>query len=116
MALLMLFGFAALAAAQVIQFDGRVPAGTPLTAFDADNGLFNPSNVFGAGLKPSQLLLLPVIAPSLFDIATNTVPLEVTIRHASTYSRLPRCPTKRVLEPTANHASQRPIHLCPQRR
>lgn len=81
MALRVFFCLATLAAAQIIQFDGRVPAGTPLTAFDADNGLFSPSNVFGKGLKPSELLLLPVISPSLFDIASGTVPLEVTIRY-----------------------------------
>lgn len=71
--------FAALAAGHsVLQFDGRVPAGTPLTAFDAPDSKFNPSNVFGKGLKPSQLLQLPAVAPSLFDV--GTIPLEVTIR------------------------------------
>lgn len=76
-----LVSLASLAASQsAIQFDGRVPAGTQLSAFDSDNGLFNPSNVFGKNLTFSQLLQLPDVAPSLFDV--GTVPLEVTIRYA----------------------------------
>lgn len=68
-----------LVAAQTIQFDGRVPAGTEVTAFDSDNGLFNPANVFGANLSFSKLLQLPSVSPSLFDV--GTVPVEVTIRY-----------------------------------
>lgn len=76
-----LVSLASLAASQsAIQFDGRVPAGTQLSAFDSDNGLFNPSNVFGKNLTFSKLLQLPDVAPSLFDV--GTVPLEVTIRYA----------------------------------
>lgn len=76
-----LVSLASLAASQsaAIQFDGRVPAGTQLSAFDSDNGLFNPSNVFGKNLTFSKLLQLPDVAPSLFDV--GTVPLEVTIRY-----------------------------------
>lgn len=68
-----------LAASQNIQFDGRVPTGTALTAFDAENGLFNSGNVFGQNLSFSQLLQLPDVQGSIFD--QNTVPLEVTIRY-----------------------------------
>lgn len=75
-----LVSLASLAASQsAIQFDGRVPAGTQLSAFDSENGLFNPDNVFGKNLTFSQLLQLPDVAPSLFDV--GTVPLEVTVRY-----------------------------------
>ncbi|KAJ4418005.1 hypothetical protein N0V82_005857 [Gnomoniopsis sp. IMI 355080] len=73
-----------LVAAQTIQFDGRVPAGTELTAFDAANGLFNPANVFGANLSFSKLLQLPSVSPSLFDV--GTVPVEVTISDQSIFA------------------------------
>lgn len=71
--------FASLAAAQTIQFDGRVPAGTKLTDFDSANDFFGSTNVLGEGLKFSDLLLLPNVDPSLLDV-DNTVPIEVTIR------------------------------------
>lgn len=71
--------FASLAAAQTIQFEGRVPAGTKLTDFDAANDFFGADNVLGEGLKFSDLLLLPDIDASLLDV-DNTVPIEVTIR------------------------------------
>lgn len=71
---------ASLAATQTIQFDGRVPEGTKLTEFDSTNDLFGSTSVLGADLKFSDLLLLPNVAPSLFD--DNTVPIEVTIKYA----------------------------------
>lgn len=67
-----------LAASQNIQFDGRVPAGTQLSAFDSDNALFQSGNVFGQNLSFSKLLQLPSIQGSIFD--QDTVPVEVTIR------------------------------------
>lgn len=67
-----------LAASQEIQFDGRIPAGTALTAFDADNTFFASGNVVGQNLTFSQALQLPDIQGSIFD--QGTVPLEVTIR------------------------------------
>ncbi|KAJ4385560.1 hypothetical protein N0V93_009989 [Gnomoniopsis smithogilvyi] len=73
-----------LVAAQTIQFDGRVPAGTQVAAFDATNGFFNPSNVFGANLSFSKVLQLPSVSPSLFDV--GTVPLEVTINDQSIFA------------------------------
>ncbi|KAG8161074.1 hypothetical protein KVR01_009338 [Diaporthe batatas] len=80
-----LFSLASLAASQsAIQFDGRVPAGTQLSAFDSDNGLFNPGNVFGKNVTFSKLLQLPDVAPSLFDV--GTVPLEVTINDESIFA------------------------------
>lgn len=80
-----LVSLASLAASQsAIQFDGRVPAGTQLSAFDSENGLFNPDNVFGKNLTFSQLLQLPDVAPSLFDV--GTVPLEVTVSDESIFA------------------------------
>lgn len=73
--------FTSLVAAQKVTFEGRVPAGTKVAAFDATNGLFNPANVFGANLSFSKVLQLPSVSPSLFDV--GTVPVEVTIKYAS---------------------------------
>ncbi|CAN8098175.1 unnamed protein product [Discula destructiva] len=77
--------FASLAASQIIQFEGRVPAGTQLTDFDSPNALFGSQFVLGAGLKFSDLLLLPAVGPSLLDVA-STVPIEVTISDASIFN------------------------------
>lgn len=67
-----------LAASQTIQFDGRIPAGTQLSAFDSDNAFFQSGNVFGQNTSFSKLLKLPDIQGSIFD--QGTVPIEVTIR------------------------------------
>lgn len=50
-----------------------------MKSFDAANGFFNPSNVFGANLSFSKILQLPAVQPSLFDV--GTVPIEVTIEY-----------------------------------
>lgn len=71
---------ASLAAAQKIVFDGRIPAATKLTDFDAKNKFFGESNVIGKGLKFSEALLLPKTGASIFDTKGGTVPLEVTIK------------------------------------
>lgn len=76
----LLLSLTSLVAAQKVTFEGRVPAGTKVAEFDADNGLFNPANVFGANLSFSKVLQLPSVSPSLFDV--GTVPLEVTIKYA----------------------------------
>ncbi|KIH92659.1 hypothetical protein SPBR_02939 [Sporothrix brasiliensis 5110] len=75
-----------LASAQkcTIQFDGRVPSTFTAASFDTNNNLFNPSNVFGQGLKFSQLIQLPAVTGSLFDV--NTVPAEVTISDKSIFA------------------------------
>lgn len=80
----LLLSFTSLVVGQAIQFDGRVPSGTQVTAFDATNGLFNPANVFGANLSFSKILQLPAVQPSLFDV--GTVPLEVTIKYVISLS------------------------------
>lgn len=71
--------FLSLAASQKIQFDGRVASGTAATAFDTDNGLFQPKNVFGQNLTFGKLLKLPSTQGSIFD--QNTVPVEITLRY-----------------------------------
>ncbi|TDZ19912.1 hypothetical protein C8034_v011877 [Colletotrichum sidae] len=68
-----------------LQFDGRIPSGTALKAFDAKNNFFNPQNVFGKGLSFSQLLQLPKEGASPFD-GTKTVPIEVTISDKSIFN------------------------------
>ncbi|KAK4205001.1 hypothetical protein QBC40DRAFT_303021 [Triangularia verruculosa] len=75
-----------LAAAQIcgLQFDGRIPATLGVAGFDVPNQFFSESNVFGAGLSFSQLIQLPAISGSLFDI--NTVPIEVTISDDSVFN------------------------------
>lgn len=72
--------FARLAVAQSIQFDGRVASNTKVADFDGGK-IFDPKQVFGAGLSLSQLLVLPAIGPSLFD--NGSVPVEVTIRYVN---------------------------------
>ncbi|KJR88348.1 uncharacterized protein SPSK_07672 [Sporothrix schenckii 1099-18] len=67
-----------------IQFDGRVPSTFTAASFDTNNNLFSPSNVFGQGLKFSQLIQLPAVTGSLFDV--NTVPAEVTISDKSIFA------------------------------
>lgn len=67
-----------LAAAQKIQFDGRLPTGTNTAVLDATNNFFQTRNVVGQNLTFGKAVLLPNVQPSLFD--SNTVPLEVTIR------------------------------------
>ncbi|OLN87531.1 hypothetical protein CCHL11_06116 [Colletotrichum chlorophyti] len=82
-----LLSLASAAAAQKckLQFDGRIPAGTDLKAFDADNKFFNSKNNFGAGLSFSKVLQLPKQAGSPFDGKAN-VPVEVTISDKSIFN------------------------------
>jgi hypothetical protein len=81
-----LIALLSLATAQscTLQFDARVTAGTSLSSFDTTSNLFSSSNVFGAGLAFSDLLQLPDVAPSLFDV--NTIPIEVTISDDSIFN------------------------------
>lgn len=75
-----------LASAQkcTLQFDGRIPGTFNAASFDAANNFFSQSNVFGQGLKFSQLIQLPAAKGSLFDVAT--VPVEVTISDKSIFA------------------------------
>ncbi|KAF4773863.1 hypothetical protein HER10_EVM0005598 [Colletotrichum scovillei] len=83
-----LLSFASAAVAQqcTLQFDGRVATGTEAEAFDAENNLFSPQNVFGAGLSFSKVLQLPNEASSPFD-GNDNVPLEVTISDQSIFNK-----------------------------
>ncbi|KAJ9137509.1 Glycoside hydrolase family 131 protein [Pleurostoma richardsiae] len=68
-----------------LQFDGRVPSTFSPVSFDsANNGIFSSSNVFGQGLRLSQLIQLPAVTPSLFDV--DTISLEVTISDESIFA------------------------------
>ncbi|KAK0660839.1 hypothetical protein QBC41DRAFT_286195 [Cercophora samala] len=67
-----------------LQFDGRVPPSFGVAGFDTPNEFFSDSNVLGAGLSFSQLIQLPAISASLFDI--GTIPIEATISDASIFN------------------------------
>ncbi|KAK1989851.1 hypothetical protein LX36DRAFT_717214 [Colletotrichum falcatum] len=67
-----------------LQFDGRVPKASTAADFDAKTSPFNPDNVFGKGLKFSELIQLPG-GQSLFD-ANATQPFEVTISDKSIFA------------------------------
>ncbi|KAK4655398.1 hypothetical protein QC762_302140 [Podospora pseudocomata] len=67
-----------------LQFDGRVPPSFGVAGFDTPNNFFSETNVLGAGLSFSQLIQLPAISASLFDI--ETIPIEVTISDASIFN------------------------------
>ncbi|KAK1765884.1 hypothetical protein QBC33DRAFT_542795 [Phialemonium atrogriseum] len=67
-----------------LQFDGRIPADFGVASFDTANNFFSSGNVFGQGLKFSQLLKTPAATGSLFD--TNTIPVEVTISDKSIFA------------------------------
>lgn len=74
--------FASLVVAQTVTFEGRIPKDFKLTDFDKSNKFFGADNVLGAGLKFSDVLLFPEVAPSIFDVA-GTKPFELTLRYAS---------------------------------
>lgn len=67
-----------------VTFEGRVPSNFTAATFDTTTSLFNPANVFGQGLKWSQIIQLPAVSGSLFD--QNTIPVEVTIDDASIFA------------------------------
>ncbi|KAG5927498.1 hypothetical protein E4U42_002175 [Claviceps africana] len=69
-------------------FDGRVPANFTLKQFDAENNLFNPSFVLGAGQTFSSVLTFPKkrALKSLFHGAGRTKPVEVTINDRSIFT------------------------------
>ncbi|KAK2033189.1 hypothetical protein LX32DRAFT_635599 [Colletotrichum zoysiae] len=67
-----------------LQFDGRIAKAATPADFDAKTSPFNPSNVFGQGLKFSDLIQLPG-GQSLFD-ANATQPFEVTISDKSIFA------------------------------
>ncbi|OLN97937.1 hypothetical protein CCHL11_02648 [Colletotrichum chlorophyti] len=67
-----------------LQFDGRIPKAFTAADFDGKSSPFNTANVFGKGLKFSDLIKLPG-GQSLFDV-NSTQPLEVTINDKSIFA------------------------------
>ncbi|KAK1590409.1 uncharacterized protein LY79DRAFT_579893 [Colletotrichum navitas] len=67
-----------------IQFDGRIAKASTVADFDAKTSPFNPANVFGKGLKFSQLIQLPG-GQSMFD-GNVSQPFEVTISDKSIFA------------------------------
>lgn len=69
-----------------VVLDGRVPAASALTAFDTDNGIFNPDYVKGNNLSWSDILLFPSDAGrSRFDDEGAHKAVEVTITNSSIF-------------------------------
>ncbi|GKT65631.1 hypothetical protein ColTof4_03607 [Colletotrichum tofieldiae] len=67
-----------------LQFDGRIPKAFTAADFDGTSSPFNTANVFGKGLKFSDLVQLPG-GQSLFDV-NSTQPFEVTINDKSIFA------------------------------
>ncbi|KAF9873371.1 hypothetical protein CkaCkLH20_09184 [Colletotrichum karsti] len=67
-----------------LQFDGRIPKAFTAADFDGKTSPFNTANVFGKGLKFSEIIQLPD-ATSLFDV-NATKPFEVTINDKSIFA------------------------------
>ncbi|TGJ85671.1 hypothetical protein E0Z10_g3096 [Xylaria hypoxylon] len=67
-----------------LQFDGRVPSDFSAATFNTNNGVYNPSNVFGKGLNFGSILEIQNSLSSLFDV--DTVPVEVTISDDSIFA------------------------------
>ncbi|KHJ32949.1 hypothetical protein EV44_g0305 [Erysiphe necator] len=67
-----------------VQFDARVPAGSKPGSFDAKTSVFRTDAVIGEGLKFSDVLTLPPVVPSIFDV--KTIPVEVSITDKSIFN------------------------------
>ncbi|KAK1624720.1 hypothetical protein BDP81DRAFT_329422 [Colletotrichum phormii] len=67
-----------------LQFDGRIPKTFKAADFDSTSSPFNTANVFGKGLKFSEIVQLPG-GNSLFDV-NSTQPFEVTINDKSIFA------------------------------
>ncbi|KAI0487240.1 glycoside hydrolase family 131 protein [Xylaria cf. heliscus] len=67
-----------------LQFDGRVPSTFTSAAFNSNNGVFNPNNVFGQGLNLASVIQLQNSLSSLFDV--GTIPVGVTISDDSIFA------------------------------
>ncbi|TVY67475.1 hypothetical protein LSUE1_G006814 [Lachnellula suecica] len=68
-----------------ITLDGRVPINATLKTFDTDASPFNPDFTKGQNLTWSQILKLPAVAPSKFDLPIHSKAVEVTISDASIF-------------------------------
>lgn len=93
------FAFAALLALASVQaaptqgktpeiiWDGRIPYPMTLTAFDSYNtSRYGAEFVLGAGQKFSEILRFPDVMRSIFDLPTNSKPVEVTINDKSIFA------------------------------
>jgi len=67
-----------------ITIDGRVPRAATLKTFDTTASPFNPDYTKGQNLSWSQILLLPRVQPSKFDVPAHK-PVEVTISDKSIF-------------------------------
>ncbi|KAK0376545.1 hypothetical protein CLIM01_06090 [Colletotrichum limetticola] len=70
-----------------LQFDGRIPKTFKAADFDSTSSPFNTANVFGKGLKFSEIVQLPG-GNSLvsFDMRAKQSPFEVTINDKSIFA------------------------------
>ncbi|KAF8446633.1 hypothetical protein BGX38DRAFT_1193646 [Terfezia claveryi] len=70
-----------------IIWDGRIPYPMTLTDFDSYNtSRYSAEFVLGAGQKFSEILKFPRDMGSIFDLPTNSKPVEVTINDKSIFS------------------------------
>ncbi|KZL67610.1 hypothetical protein CT0861_02600 [Colletotrichum tofieldiae] len=104
-----------------LQFDGRVPVGTEVEAFDATNNIFNSKNVVGAGLSFSQVLQLPNENSSPFD-GNDNVALASIFNNQTSFRRAELIPTSnsgtdastvgvKTLHFSVQKDAQRPLNL-----
>ncbi|RKF73890.1 hypothetical protein GcC1_087027 [Golovinomyces cichoracearum] len=67
-----------------IQFDARVAPDSKPRDFDVKTSIFETDEVIGEGLKFSQVLRMPKVDPSLFDV--KTIPIGVSISDKSIFN------------------------------
>jgi hypothetical protein len=65
--------------------DGRVPSNATFQTFDTTALPFNPTYTKGQNLTWSQILKLPAINPSKFNLTVHSKALEVTINDPSIF-------------------------------
>jgi hypothetical protein len=68
-----------------IALDGRVPSNATLKTFDTTSSPFSPTYTKGQNLTWSQIIKLPEIRASKFDLSVHSKALEVTINDASIF-------------------------------
>ncbi|TVY93514.1 hypothetical protein LAWI1_G001689 [Lachnellula willkommii] len=68
-----------------ITIDGRIPSNTTVQTFDTAASPFNPTYTKGQNLTWSQIIKLPAIRPSKFDLPVHAKALEVTINDSSIF-------------------------------
>lgn len=68
-----------------VTLDGRVPLNSTLKTFDTTASPFSPTYTKGQNLTWSQIIKLPKIRASKFDLLIHSKALEVTINDASIF-------------------------------